>query len=146
MKSIARLFAAVGSVGSIGLAACLLSCGGGSTASIPQADACNQASRSICARVFSCTDTVLLLAQVALGGSEAACQTTIQASYCGSFQCTGSQTYHGDKAQQCKDQFTTVSCMTLATAASTGAVAGALMTVPACQQVCTGGDASTSGG
>ena len=134
-----RVFAAVA------LGACLLSCGGGSTpATIPQADACNQASKSICTRVFACTE--LALAQLLLGGTEASCETMVKANYCGSFQCTATQTYHGDKAQQCKDQFATVSCATLATAAS-GGVNAVLASVPACQQVCTdNSDASTSGG
>jgi hypothetical protein len=136
----------------VGWGACLLSCGGGSTpGAIPEAEACPQAARSVCARVFSCPDQLLQLAQFALGGSETACQAMVQQNYCGAFQCMAGQTYHGDKAAQCKQQFSTVSCATLATALSMGGAAGGvaavLTSVPACQQVCSNGaDASATGG
>jgi hypothetical protein len=150
MTMFARLFAAVVAAGfGVAVGVGLVSCGSSSSpTSIPQADACNQASTAICARVFSCSDPILVAAQqFVLGGSEATCQMMIKQSYCGAFACTAGQTYHGDKAQQCKDQFATATCASLAAAATSGTVAGVLMTVPACQQVCTGGgDASTSGG
>jgi hypothetical protein len=125
----------------------VLSCGGGSsTPGIPQADACNQASKSACTKLFSCTDTVLVIARTLLGGTEASCETMIQANYCAPFQCMANQTYRPDKALQCKNQFGTVSCSTLAAAAATGNIAAVLASVPGCTEVCSGGDAGTTGG
>ena len=135
------------SVSTIALVLLLVSCGGGSSSSgIPQADACNQASQSACKKLFSCTDLILTLAQQQLGGSEAACRTMIQQMYCAPFMCSADQTYSGVKAQQCKDQFGTVTCATLATAAASLSIATVLASVPGCTEVCTAGDAGASGG
>jgi hypothetical protein len=132
----------------------VLSCGSGSTPGIPQAEACSEASKSVCAKLFSCSDPILVGAQQAFGDNEASCQTTIQQNYCVAFMCMASQ-YHGDKAQQCKDQFSTLSCATLSAAALGAIIAGGgaqgasstiLATVPACTQVCPASDAGSSGG
>jgi hypothetical protein len=124
-----------------------VSCGGGSSSTngIPQADACNQGAKAACAKLFACNDGILVLAQAALGGSAGACETMIKANYCSTFECTAGQTYHGDKAQQCKDDFASVSCATLAAAASSLNIATVLASVPSCQQTCTGGDAGSGG-
>jgi hypothetical protein len=131
-----------------------LSCGGGSAPSIPQADACSQSSKSVCAKLFSCTDPILVGAQQTFGGTEEMCETMIQQMYCAPFMCMPSE-YHGDKAQQCKDQFATLSCTTLSSAVLTaifgaggaqGALSTVLATVPACSQVCPASDAGLSSG
>lgn len=130
----------------VALGSLLMSCGGGSSSGIPQADACNQASRAACAKLFSCPDAILVAARTLVGGTEEMCRTTIQQTYCAPFMCMTSQTYHGDKAQQCKDQFGTVSCATLATAAASLNVATVLASVPVCTEVCSSGDAGSTGG
>ena len=128
----------VGLVFALGLLA--LSCGGGGTKDIPQADACPEASKAICAKVFSCPDDVILsLVKNALGGDEANCRTTVQQNNCSSLMCAATQTYHGDKAAMCKDQFGSVSCPDLSGAilTSSGNVQTLIMTLaPACNQVC----------
>ena len=100
------------------LAACFagLSCGSSSNSSsntIPRAEACAQASQAACAKVFACpatTDLVVAAIQASLGGTEDACKTTIQAMYCNVLECATAADYHGDKAAQCKQQFTDVTC------------------------------------
>jgi hypothetical protein len=118
-----------------------LSCGGGDgPKEIPQAEACPEAAKAICAKVFSCpSDVVLDLAKPALGGTEANCRTTIQQNSCASFMCTAGQTYHGDKAAMCRDQFASVTCSQVSTAILTsgGNVNAGIMTLaPTCNQVC----------
>jgi hypothetical protein len=120
-----------------------LSCGGGDggkTKDIPQADACPEASKAICAKVFSCPDDLILSAvKNALGGDETNCRTTIQQNNCGSLMCAAGQTYHGDKAAMCKDQFGAVTCPDLSGAilASAGNVDAVIMSLaPTCNQVC----------
>jgi hypothetical protein len=132
----------------VALGLLLLSCGGGSSSGIPQADACNQASQSACAKLFSCSDVILMIAQGVLGGTEVSCRMMIQQNYCAPFQCQAGQTYHPDKAQQCKDEFSAVTCATLAAAALAGggSPATVLASVPGCTQVCTSGDAGSTGG
>ncbi len=79
----------------------------------------------------------------------------VQQNYCAPFMCTAAQAYHPDKAQQCKDQFGTVTCATLSSAALAAIVGGGsastsvtavLASVPGCTQVCSSGDAGASGG
>jgi hypothetical protein len=120
-----------------------LSCGGGDggkTKEIPQADACPEAAKAICAKLFSCpTDTVLDLAKASLGGDAANCRTTIQQNNCGSLMCAAGQTYHSDKAGMCKDQFDAATCTELSGAIRTtlGNVDALIMTLaPSCNQVC----------
>lgn len=121
-----------------------LSCGGSDappkTNDIPQADACLEASKAICAKVFSCPDDVILnLVKSELGGDEANCRTTIQQNNCGSLMCAAGQTYHADKAAMCKDQFGAVKCPDLSSAilSSNGKVDAVIMSLaPACNQVC----------
>ena len=121
----------------------VLSCGGdGPPPEIPQADACPQASTAICSKIFSCpaNDLVLGPVQTALGGSQMNCQATITQNYCGGLMCSAAQSYHGDKAYQCKAQFGQVSCSDIAGALI---VSGGNVQVligelaPACNQVCT---------
>jgi len=117
-------------------------CGSSGPSSIPQADACNQAAKSACGKIYGCQPTLA----TALFGTQDACETMILSS-CGSsgFQCAATQTYHGDKAEMCKDQFTALSCDTLiATALSangtvslSGAFASLTASVPVCGQICT---------
>jgi hypothetical protein len=119
-----------------------LSCGGGAAKEIPEADACPEAAAAICGKVFSCpaSDLVLGAVQLSLGGSDANCQATIKQNYCGSLTCTNGQTYHGDKAYQCKEQFKGVACSDIAGALiiSQGNIPVLIGTLaPACGQVCT---------
>jgi hypothetical protein len=130
----------------LALGSFLLSCGGGGGASgIPEADACNQAAKAACQKVYACDAAIAAQAL----GTEAQCEAMILAS-CGTtgFQCAGTETYHGDKAQMCKDQFTALSCTTLTNAvlpvllgggSLTGAFTAVTQTVPPCGQICTGG-------
>lgn len=122
---------------------CAAACGGGSgPSSIPQADACNQASTAACAKIYGCESALATLAF----GTQAQCQTMILSS-CGSsgFQCAASQTYHGDKAEMCKDQFSALSCDVLLQVflASSGGVTLStafttiMANVPVCGQICT---------
>lgn len=135
-----RLFAA----SALGLLA--LSCGGGDSNSndsnIPQAEACNVASQAACAKVFSCpsSDIVIGIVQNGLGGTEQACRDMVRQTYCSAFQCTAGQTYHGDKAAQCRNEFTNVTCTALsasAAAALSGGISGFLASIPGCNQICT---------
>ena len=126
------------------LASLIAGCGGGGgSASIPEADACNQASTSACAKIYSC-ETALA---TSLFGTQDQCQTMILGS-CGStgFQCATTQTYHGDKAAMCKDQFTAMDCSTLlqtvlptlsANASLSGAFGAITASLPVCGQICT---------
>jgi len=117
-------------------------CGGSSgPSSIPQADACNQASKAACAKIYSCQP---ILAAAAFGTQDQ-CQAMIVSS-CGStgFQCAANQTYHGDKAEMCKDQFSALSCDTLVQSLLTGgnislgsAFATITASVPVCGEICT---------
>lgn len=118
-----------------------LSCGGGGDAKeIPQAEACTEAAKAICSKVFSCPDDlVLTAAKTFLGGDEANCRATIQQNNCSSLMCTAGQTYHGDKAAMCRDQFAGATCSQLSSTILTsgGNVNTALMTLaPTCNQVC----------
>ena len=140
----------------LGLVA-LSSCGGGgSAAGHPQADACNQAAKAACTKIFGCPN--LSLVQVLLAGQTGAagvptCETMIMAN-CGStgFQCAANQTYHPDKAQQCRDQFNIQTCdavaADIATAglSITAALASLTMNIPPCGQICTASDGGTSTG
>ena len=119
-------------------------CGGGGTAAgISQADACPQAAKAACTKIFACSN--LLLVQAVLM-NETMCETTVVTN-CGStgFQCGATQTYHGDKAQQCKDQFNAQTCDAIAANLNiTNPVASLTMSIPPCGQICTGAaDAST---
>jgi hypothetical protein len=118
-----------------------LSCGGGSESKpIPQAEACPEASKAICAKLFSCNgDTFLDLAKTAVGGDEVNCLATVQQNNCASFTCATGQTYHGDKAGMCKDQFSGVSCSQLSREILTaGGDVNVLIKnlAPSCNQVC----------
>jgi len=135
MKSFAWIFLA-----SLTAAACGDS---GGPATLPQADACNQASKAACDKIYSCEPGVA----PSLFGSQDACVASVLTS-CGTtgFQCGATQTYHGDKAQMCKDQFTAMSCETLlqtvvpalGTNASLGGAFTAITTsLPVCGQICT---------
>lgn len=121
-----------------------LACGGGGgpPPEIPQADACPQASTAICSKIFSCPSDDLILGsvQTALGGSDANCRATITQNYCGGLACSAAQSYHGDKAYQCKTQFGQVSCSDIGGALFRSG--GDVMVLigdlaPACNQVCT---------
>ena len=117
-------------------------CGGSSgPSSIPQTDACNQASKAACAKVYACQSALATLAF----GTQDQCQTMILGS-CGStgFQCAATQTYHGDKAEMCKDQFSALSCDVLLQtflSGSSGSLGSAFATitanVPVCGEICT---------
>lgn len=135
---------------SLVLGALFGSCGSSSSGAantIPQAEACTQAAQAACAKLFSCTDLVLLVARQTLGDNASVCETMVEQSYCSTFACSATQTYHGDRAKQCKDDFGTLSCKTLADAATAAAASGSfniapvLSSVPACQAICTGADA-----
>ena len=128
-----------------------LSCGGGSPAGIPQADACNQAAKAACTKIFGCPS--LSVFQFVLQ-NETVCETMVVAN-CGStgFQCAANQAYHGDKAQQCRDQFTNQTCDVVAAELAagglslTGALSSLTMSIPPCGQICTSAaDAGASTG
>jgi predicted small lipoprotein YifL len=118
-------------------------CGSSGPSSLPQADACNQASKAACAKIYGCQATLA----TALFGTEDACVTSIVTS-CGTtgFQCGATQTYHGDKAEMCKDQFTAMSCDTLlqtvfpslgSNVSLGGAFAAITTSIPVCGEICT---------
>jgi hypothetical protein len=144
-----RWFTVVNLLSFVGLSFVGLSCGSSSSNSssnsIPRADACLQASQAACAKVFACptTDPIVAGIRVMLGGSDDACEATIQANYCSAFECATAADYHGDKAAQCKQEFTDVTCSALSAAglgAITGGVASFLAAFPQCGQICGGAD------
>jgi len=115
----------------------------GGPSSLPQADACNQASKAACTKIYSCQQAIA----TSLFGTQDACQASIVTS-CGTtgFQCGATQTYHGDKAQMCKDQFTAMSCDTLlqtvfpslgANVSLGSAFAAITTSIPVCGEICT---------
>ena len=115
----------------------------GGPSSLPQADACNQAAKAACAKIYGCEPGIA----PSLFGTQDACMTSIVAS-CGTsgFQCGATQTYHGDKAEMCKDQFSAMSCDTLlqtvipslGTNVSLGGAFAAITTsLPVCGEICT---------
>lgn len=122
-----------------------LSCGGGGAAKeIPETDACPQAAKAICGKVFSCPadDLIIGAVQVNLGGSDANCQATITQNYCGTLTCTNGKKYHGDKAYECQEQFNGAKCTQITSAVIAGGLSGDVPTLigtlaPACNQVCT---------
>jgi hypothetical protein len=125
----------------------LLSCGSGGSHSIREADLCNQAFRAMCAKVFSCEDVISVLARAALGGTQATCEAMIGQASCPARWCQPDQTYHGDNAYECKQQFDTAECGTLDAMALATNIASILAAVPPCSQICTTNDAgSTPGG
>lgn len=140
MKAKARSFLTLGLLA--------LSCGGGGGAAkeIPQAEACPEATKAVCTKVFSCDDAILNIAKASLlGGSQANCLATLQQPpYCDSFSCQAGQTYHGDKAAACKDQFAGVKCEDITAAIIAGGTSSDIPSLvrrlaPACGEVCTGG-------
>jgi hypothetical protein len=129
--------------------------GGGGDAgltSIPQAQACTEAAQTACTKIFSCSDQGLLLIQVFLMTVDMCEATAMQNCGATGFQCAATQTYHGDKAAQCRDAFNAQSCATLAADVagagfSTTAILGSLTAqLPVCGQICTGGTDAATGG
>lgn len=131
----------------LALGSLVVSCGGGgNSAGIPQADACNQAAKTVCTRLFACPEIASLAAGFPTLATEPQCETMVLSS-CGStgFECTAGQTYHGDKAQSCKDQFNAQTCGQLDAALLAAIMAGSAatvipsitMSIPACMQICT---------
>jgi hypothetical protein len=127
-----------------------LSCGGGGGAvtGIPEAEACAQASKAACTKLYACSGGTFVTIQAVLG-TEADCETTVLQN-CGStgFVCVAGQTYHGDQAQSCKDQFSGQSCDALDAEITTGltasgtistsaVIASVTASAPACAQICT---------
>jgi hypothetical protein len=123
-----------------GLGLFLFSCGDGGPHTIPQANACPEVSRAMCAKLFSCDDVISAVARTALGGTQASCETRITQSACSVSWCQPNQSYHGDKAYECRQQVATAGCGTLDVTALTGNIASALATISACAQVCTADD------
>jgi len=123
----------------------LLSCGGGSH-TIPEADACKEVSKALCAKVFSCDDVISALARAALGGTQASCEAMIIQTSCSATWCQPNQTYHGDKAYECKQQLATAECGSLDAMALTRSIDSALAIASACAEVCTAGDAGSTPG
>ncbi len=124
------------------------SCGGSSAPkTILEADACNQAAQTACTKIFACSDTAFALVKLALMDQKT-CETMVVQN-CGAtgFRCAGGQSYHGDEAQNCKDEFNAQTCAALATAISTAGLSTAAViasltgTLPACPKICTGTDA-----
>jgi hypothetical protein len=124
-----------------------VACGGGGSSSIPQADACNEAAMTACAKVYLCGSAFQAQLTTAFG-TQAQCQSMVVAS-CGStgFMCSATETYHGDQATMCRDQFSALSCDTLTAAVlpiflgSGGTLSSAFATIaamiPPCNQICT---------
>lgn len=122
-------------------------CGGGGSSSIPAADACTDAAVAACAKVYACGAAFQAQLTSAFGTQDQ-CQTMIVAS-CGStgFTCATTQTYHGDQAGMCRDQFNALSCDTLTTAVlpiflgSGGTLSSAFASIaamiPPCNKICT---------
>lgn len=140
----------------IGVGVFALSCGSSSSpggSSIPREQACAQGAQSSCAKVFSCapSDPVIAIVQASLGGSTAACVTMIQQKNCSVFECATAADYHGDRAAQCKVEFSAVSCQDLSSAA-VAALAGGVpaflssTSFPGCAATCTGGPADAGSG
>ena len=123
-----------------GLGVLLLSCGDEGPHTIPEADACPEVSKAMCAKVFSCDDLISAVARVALGGTQAACEAMITQSACSVSWCQPNQRYHGDQAYACKQQVAAAECGTLDATALSGNVASALAIISACAQVCTTDD------
>jgi hypothetical protein len=132
----------------LGLGALVLSCGGGSATTIPAAEACSQITTTACKKIYeaTCTDLFSTSVQTALK-SETECETTVIQGYCATSTtlCPAGYTYHGDKAQMCKDLISKQPCAnfngTLAIAAASGgadaAIASLQVSFPVCAQVCT---------
>jgi hypothetical protein len=132
----------------LGLGALVLSCGGGGATTIPAAEACSQITTTACTKIYepSCTDFWSVSVQTALT-SETQCETTVIQGYCATAQtlCPVGYTYHGDKAQMCKDLIAKQPCATfngtLALVAASGGAAAAIASLqvsfPVCAQVCT---------
>jgi len=120
--------------------------GGGGSSSIPETDACNQAAKTACVKVYACGAAFQAQVTAAFGTQEQ-CQAMIVAS-CGStgFTCATTQTYHGDEAAMCRDQFNALSCDTLTAAVlpiflgNGGTLSSAFATIsamiPPCNQIC----------
>lgn len=133
-----------------GLGAFLVACGGSSPATIPAAEACQQITTTACQKIFetTCTDTFSMAVQSGLK-SEAQCEALVIQGYCATSEslCPAGYTYHGDKAQLCKDAISKQMCaslnMTLAIAFissggdTTSAIATLKTTFPDCAIVCT---------
>ncbi len=135
---------------SLGFLSCGSSNSSSSSTSIPRSEACAQASEAACAKVFSCptTDPVVATVQFVLGGSKNACQASIQAMYCSTFECATAADYHGEQAGQCKQQFSDASCQDLSAAGLSAATAGVpafLAAFPQCGQICGRADAGSGG-
>ena len=115
----------------------LLSCGDGGPHTIPEAEACKEVSKAMCAKLFSCDDVVSAVARTALGGRQANCEALIIQSVCSVSWCQPNQRYHGDKAYECKQQVAAAACGTLDATALTGNIASVLAIVSSCALVCT---------
>jgi hypothetical protein len=127
-----------------------LSCGSSGSSGIPQADACNQTAKTSCMKIFSCPTLAAQAASVPSISTEAMCEATVLAS-CGlTFMCGVGETYHGDKAQACKDAFSAQTCDDLQAAVVTAILGGATIdsaipaltkSLPACAHamICSGG-------
>jgi hypothetical protein len=131
----------------LALGSLFVSCGGGGdSAGIPQADGCNQAAKTACTRLFACPEIAALAAGFPTLATEAQCETMVLSS-CGTtgFECTAGETYHGDKAQRCKDQFSAQTCEQLDAALFAAVQSGQAstvipmitMSIPACTEICT---------
>jgi len=132
------------------LGSLVVSCGGGSPATIPADQACTEITNTACAKVFeaTCTDVVSLAIRSQLK-SQADCVTLVTTGYCATAQtvCAAGYTYHGDKAAMCKDSISHETCTAfnqklLAAAVAGGgtaesAIASLTVSFPLCAQVCT---------
>jgi len=132
----------------LALGSLLASCGSGTAATIPAAEACGQISTTACAKVFesTCVDSASLLVRAVIK-SQAECETTVIQGYCASVQslCPVGYTYHGDKAATCKDAISKQPCATFNSTLLAAAVAGSgaqaiaslSASFPVCGEVCT---------
>ena len=107
-------------------------CGGDDTAS-PR-EACEDASRVTCSKLYECLTESERMAAM-LPATEAECVTSYNtmfdcASQTAETACDAGETYHADKASQCVDQIDGLSCETV----RTGDIDAA---APACNEVCT---------
>jgi len=111
----------------------LAACGGGGGGS--PAQQCRDGVAATCGQLYTCLSPTELAA-AGYPATEAACITMLEASAGCDAQtadnaCTGNETYHSDKADQCVDQINGLECTQLRDPAFDLNTAA-----PACGQVC----------
>lgn len=109
-------------------------CGGDDKGSSDPVELCKQAAQAVCSRIFACYSAEELdAASATVGNNEADCVTKIGGK--DGFNCTtegvkcdSGETFRADKANECIDQFQSLSCRELKSETSS--------TPAACEQTC----------